>query len=393
MGQIGSSAGSKEAIVLVVDDTPENLHFIGGVIEPYYRVRVANSGPVALRVAQIQPLPDLILLDILMPEMDGYEVLKRLRAMPETANTPVIFVTAMNSDADEALGLSLGAVDYVTKPVSPALLLARLRVHLELKSARDWLRNRNEVLASEVERQTVEIRAAKEAAENASQAKSDFIDAMSHELRTPMNGVTGMLQLARMELPESGAVREYVDRALASAKSMSGLLDAVLEYTDIAHGDIRLRRQPFSLSECLTNALGKRRGAANDKALALNLALAADIPDIVVGDETRLSRVISILIDNAIKFTTQGRIELGAEASATALHLWVSDTGVGIEPGQVDKIYRPFEPCRVGALRQQPGCGLGLATAARIVQLMRGEIRVETRVGAGSTFHVTMPLN
>ena len=211
---VTTSGGGSDRLILIVDDTPENLHFIGGILEPYYRVRVANSGAVALKVAQIHPTPDLILLDIMMPEMDGYEVLKRLRAQPESADTPVIFVTAMDSDADEALGLSLGAVDYITKPVSPALLLARLRLHLEHKLVRDWLRDRNEVLATEVRRQTEEIRNAKEAAEVASQAKSDFIDAMSHELRTPMNSVSGMLQLAQMELPESGAAREYVDGAL-----------------------------------------------------------------------------------------------------------------------------------------------------------------------------------
>ena len=138
--------------VLVVDDTPENLALMGELLRARYQVRVAISGVRALAVATTPPFPDLILLDIMMPDMDGFAVLRRLRQLPATAQTPVIFVTAMDEDRDEHTGLELGAVDYITKPIRPAILLARVRTQLELKQARDQLRNRNQHLEQEIAR-------------------------------------------------------------------------------------------------------------------------------------------------------------------------------------------------------------------------------------------------
>ena len=140
------------ATLLLVDDTPENLVVLGELLRPYYRVRVASSGQRALEVVKSKPRPDLILLDVMMPGMDGYATLRALRADPESADIPVIFVTAMDSIQDEEYGLNLGAVDYITKPVRPAIVLARVRTHLDLKSARDWLKDRNVVLEAEVAR-------------------------------------------------------------------------------------------------------------------------------------------------------------------------------------------------------------------------------------------------
>jgi putative two-component system response regulator len=136
--------------VLVVDDTKENLTVIGQLLRPFYHVRVANSGQRALQVADSEPRPDLILLDVMMPDMDGYQVLQGLRQKLYTRTIPVIFVTAMDGDEDEEHGLSLGAVDYVTKPIKPGLLLARVRAHLELKAARDALSRQNAELDAEV---------------------------------------------------------------------------------------------------------------------------------------------------------------------------------------------------------------------------------------------------
>ncbi|EAT14807.1 two-component system response regulator [Desulfuromonas acetoxidans] len=142
--------------ILVVDDIRENLEVIGGVLQSDYRVRVANSGQRAIKAAASEPRPDLILLDVMMPEMDGYAVLRELKANPATKEIPVIFVTAMDSDQDEEFGLALGAVDYVTKPIRPAILLARAQTQLELKESRDRLQNQNTWLEEEVRRRMAE---------------------------------------------------------------------------------------------------------------------------------------------------------------------------------------------------------------------------------------------
>ncbi|HET7867144.1 MAG TPA: two-component system response regulator [Burkholderiaceae bacterium] len=143
-------------VVLIVDDNPENLTVLGELLQPLYRVRAANTGERALQLAALAPLPSLILLDVMMPVMDGYEVLRRLRGSPLTRDIPVIFVTAMDTSDDEAHGLLLGAVDYITKPLRPAIVLARVHTHLELKQARDQLSEHNLSLEAEVARRMVE---------------------------------------------------------------------------------------------------------------------------------------------------------------------------------------------------------------------------------------------
>lgn len=192
------SAGSLMKTILVVDDTPENLAVLGELLRPNYRVRVAPTGTRALQVAASEPRPDLILLDVMMPEMDGYEVLRRLRATQETGQIPVIFVTAMDSADDEEYGFSLGAVDYITKPIKPAIVLARVRAHLELKEARDWLRDQNVFLEAEVDRrmhenqliQDVSIRALAGLAEtrdtetgNHIRRTQDYVEIVARHLR------------------------------------------------------------------------------------------------------------------------------------------------------------------------------------------------------------------
>ena len=144
------------ATILIVDDEPTNLHLLTGLLRPEFMVRAANSGENALRVANSQPRPDLILLDVMMPAMDGYVVLARLRESPATADIPVIFLTALAESADEERGLQLGAADYITKPIKPAVVLARVRTQLEAKLARDWLKDQNAMLEAEVARRMVE---------------------------------------------------------------------------------------------------------------------------------------------------------------------------------------------------------------------------------------------
>ena len=147
---------SSESTILLVDDNPNNLNVLNGLLQPFYSVLAANSGAGALRVAQRNPRPDLILLDIMMPDLDGYGVLTQLRANPLTQDIPVIFVTALSESVDEQRGLELGAADYISKPIQALLVLARVRVQLEAKQARDWMKNQNAALDAEVNRRMAE---------------------------------------------------------------------------------------------------------------------------------------------------------------------------------------------------------------------------------------------
>jgi putative two-component system response regulator len=196
-------------IVLVVDDMPENLAVLGELLQPDYRVRIANSGQRALEVAASNPPPDLILLDVMMPELDGYAVLKRLRLHPETRDIPVIFVTAMDDIADEEQGFMLGAVDYIHKPIKPAIVLARVRTQLELKAARDILRNQNLFLESEVARRMRENQIVQDVSMRAlaSLAETRDNETGNHIRRT--QAYVEVLARALMELPRYGALRQH----------------------------------------------------------------------------------------------------------------------------------------------------------------------------------------
>jgi signal transduction histidine kinase len=387
-----SSNSSAPKTILLVDDNPENLYAIGSLLQPNYRVRTVRGGAAALESVSRPPYPDLILLDIMMPDIDGYEVLRRLKATPETSSIPVIFVTAMESHGDEAYGLGLGAVDFITKPVVPALLLARVHAHLVLKEARDWLQDRNEILAAEVAHQVVELKVAKEAAEVASEAKTLFINNMGHELRTPMNGVIGMLQLAQIELPPGHPALEYIGVALESSQTMVTLLAAILEYASIAHGEVALHKQPLDPAALLDIAALEWRPRAEAKGLRFAMTKRSDLPSAIEGDQARLKRVLSTLLDNALKFTPSGEIELGAEPDEGSIHLWVRDSGIGIPAEKWETIFNPFEQADNSHTRQYSGAGLGLAIAHRLVELMGGRLWVESAPAAGSTFHVTLPL-
>ena len=201
----GLAAFADKPTVLVVDDTPDNLALISALLKDSYQVKVAVSGEKALRIATGTRPPDLILLDIMMPQMDGYEVCKRLKASPATADIPVIFVTARADEEDERIGLELGAVDYITKPISPAILLARVKAQLALKSTADFLRDKNEFLEQQVERRTREVSAIQDVTilAMASLAETRDSDTGNHILRTQHYVKALALQLR--EHPRFGA--------------------------------------------------------------------------------------------------------------------------------------------------------------------------------------------
>lgn len=154
-----TDAETRRPLLLVVDDTPDNLALMASLLREQYKVKVASGGEKALRIAQTAPFPDLILLDIMMPDMDGYAVCRQLKADPATRDIPVVFLTALSEQADEQAGLELGAVDYITKPLSAPILLARVRNHIRLKEATDFIRDKNLFLEAEVERRTTDVRA------------------------------------------------------------------------------------------------------------------------------------------------------------------------------------------------------------------------------------------
>ena len=262
---------SEKRKVLAVDDTPENLTVISGVLRSHYTVKVAPSGARALAIASSDDAPDLILLDIMMPEMDGYEVLRRLQAEPSTRGIPVIFVTAKDQEQDEQTGLDLGAVDYITKPISPAILLARVRTHLLLKEARDYLNEEKHFLQREVAgAQLAAIEALIALGEMRDDETPNHVLRMQYFVRVLAESLASNSQFS------STLTDETIDRLFATVPlhdiGKAGLPDRVLFKGDLDESEMRIMRTHPVIARDAIERIRKRVGGDTDY-----LKAAADI--------------------------------------------------------------------------------------------------------------------
>ncbi len=200
----------EKKLILIVDDTPENLHLMSEVLKDNYKVKVANSGEKALKIAKGEKTPDLILLDIMMPDLDGYEVCRRLKAHPMTSDIPVIFVTGKADETDEKKGFDIGAVDYITKPISVPVLISRVNTHLQLKAARDFLQDQNQFLESEVESRTNEIRAIQDVTIMALASLAETRDAETgHHIRRTQLYIKALANHLRQDPQFSAVLSDY----------------------------------------------------------------------------------------------------------------------------------------------------------------------------------------
>jgi len=367
---------SKKATILVVDDAPENLALMNGLLKEQYRVRIATNGRNALKIAVSQEPPDLILLDIMMPEMDGYEVCRQLKRDPGTTNIPVIFLTALAEMEDEKKGLEMGAVDYIVRPISAPIFLARVRNHLALKAMSDFLQEKN-----------VELDAARLVAEKANHAKSEFLSSMSHELRSPLNAILGFAQLMESESPlPSASQQESITQILQAGWHLLTLINEILDLAKIESGQMPMLQEPVSLAEVLEECEGMTEPQAQQRGIRMQFPGAGG-NFFVLGDRMRVKQVVINLLSNAIKYnSTNGSVKVSCtESSPGRIRVSVRDTGPGLAPGELAQLYQPFN--RIGReAGTEEGTGIGLVVVKRLVGLMGGEVGVESNVDVGSVF-------
>ncbi|MBF0178991.1 MAG: response regulator, partial [Magnetococcales bacterium] len=372
-------AAPRGAKVLVVDDVVANARILEQLLAPEYAVLVANDGATALELAASQR-PDLVLLDVMMPGMDGYEVCLRLRAQETTRDILVIFVTARDEAADETRGFELGAVDYIVKPYSRPVVLARVRNHLDLKRHRDSM-----------QAMLLDLAQAKLRAEEASRAKSGFLANMSHEIRTPMNSIIGMTELV-LETTTDPTHHKYLATATSSARHLLGVINDILDLSKIESGKLQLESLVFDLHQVVEESLATMRVLALSKNLELTASVEESLPCCRLGDPTRLRQVLMNLLGNAIKFTERGAVTIRVEGAPEGVLFQVRDTGIGIPEDRRGRIFDSFTQADQSTTRKYGGTGLGTTISKEIVERMGGRIWLTSEVGQGTTFFFCLPL-
>ena len=423
MVKVSDITDKQDAAILVVDDNIDNIRAMELVLDEFgYGMRSALDGEAALRSARAQP-PDLILLDIYMPRLNGYDTCKALKADERTRDVPVIFLAALTEEFDRVKGFRAGAVDFVSKPLQLDELRARIKVHIqllrqqrelvaqteELRCMRDLAvreKQRAEEHLSLLEDSEARLRttldnlaAAKAAAEQSSRAKSDFLAAMSHEIRTPMNGVVGTVDLLnRTSLDDDQ--RKLVRLARDSAVSLMQIINDILDFSKIEAGQMTVEDVDVNWFELVEGVAELLAVQAFNKHLQIYCFVGPEVPTALRGDPVRLRQIMFNLLGNAIKFTEttnerRGRIEIRvayqSDDNDPRLRVEVTDNGIGMSNEQVEQLFKPFTQADTSIHRRFGGTGLGLSICYHLTNIMGGSITCKSQPGEGACFTLLLP--
>jgi len=375
--------------LLIVDDLEDNRIILQRRFQRRgFEAVAVTSGAEALDILARETF-DLVLLDIVMPQMDGFEVLTRIRRIYTASELPVIMVTVKDSSADVVRALKLGASDYVTKPVDFDVAQARVEAHIGRKQAEERARRAR----PDQEKLVAELRRAVKQAQASTRAKSEFLANMSHEIRTPLNGILGMasvLQQGCADARQEQMVRTIVDSAIA----LERLLSDALDLSRVEAGKLEVRREAFDLGDVVARSAALFETTAAAKGLAFEIVVDATARGAVMGDALRLQQILTNLISNAVKFTAAGRVgvRVSRDPDRAVLTFEVSDTGIGFEPSRAAQLFSRFEQADGSITQRFGGSGLGLAISRHLAKLMGGAVVATSEPNRGSVFTLTLPM-
>ncbi len=357
--------------LLIVDDTPANLNLLEEILsKENYAVRALPSGKLALRAAFAKP-PDLILLDIKMPNMDGYEVCTQLKADERTRDIPILFISALQEVDDKVRAFEVGGVDYISKPFQVEEVLARVRTHLQMRTLQQKLST------------------AKQQAENANHIKSVFLASVSNELRDPLNSIIGFAQVLASAEQLPADLRPPTQHIQSSGEHLLTLINNVLDLSKIESGEMEIVLDTVDVNALVQEITTIFAWQAEQKSLALSCH--TSLQTYLYADPKRLRQVLLNLLSNAIKFTATGHVSVYADYQDGYLNLCVEDSGQGISTEQQQEIFKPFTQLNVDPYKNQ-GIGLGLSITRKIITHMNGDIGLNSDLGKGCRFQVKIPL-
>jgi signal transduction histidine kinase len=396
--------------ILIVDDNPNNLFTLRTLIEAHINAQIieATSGKAALQTLMAQRV-DLIILDVQMPELDGFETAALIRQRKKMQHIPIVFLTAAyKTEEFRQRGFEVGAADYLTKPIDDFQLISRIKSYLRFIIQE---RQHNQELEHKVEQRTAELLQANarlqqeikereqaqaelwqsQQTEALQRAKAEFLANISHELRTPLNAVLGYAQILERDNNLTAQQQESVAIIRRSGMHLLTLIDDILELSRLEAQRLELYRYHFRLPASLKKIVDLFSIRAKQQRLSLTYEPLTRLPEVVHGDEVRLRQVLMNLLGNAFQFTPKGGVQFKASYAGGKMRFEIEDTGVGIAPKHLAHLYDSFQ--KVGKQTEpKQGVGLGLAISKRLVEMMGGELHVQSTQGKGSTFWFEVPL-
>ncbi len=377
--------------LLIVDDKQANIIALEALLNNRDDLNIitTTSPNEALRICWDQDIA-IALVDVQMPEMNGFELVEILKNNSRTRDIIIIFVTAISTDAKYAVrGLNAGAIDYLYKPLNPHITLAKVDVFVQLIKSQQELKSKN----TELEKIQIDLIKAKDGAEQSKRAKESFVANMSHEIRTPINGIIGLVHLLSKE-ELSSYQKEILQLLDVSSNSLLGVINDILDLSKIEAGKYKITPTEIDIKELVTHAANLLNIRATEKDISLRLILDEHLPQFILADSLRLNQIFMNLLSNAVKFTNVGEVVFKVEVldkkeNLVHLKFTVSDTGIGIGKENIQRIFSSFEQVEDLNTKAYGGTGLGLSIVKQLVELKGGKLDVSSELGKGSSFSFT----